>query len=245
MGDSPALSMWECNWNGPYKWKGGKSDFMWEELDLLLLGRWRKELQTKGCGWPLKAGKGKKTASPQSFQKERDLKSLGFSPNETHCGFLTFRTVGTINLNGLKPLSLWYFVTVATGNEYRDHLLLQMGKPKPRQVNKSFPWGHTAKEQQSRHSQLVYGSRLSRFCSTMHFLLGTVTRPLALTWGEVHLPSSISADVLTQSLVTVAGWLDMGARRSIWEQRQHLLYQQDIWERSSILPGGHGEVMVN
>lgn len=93
-----------------------KSDFMWEELDLLLPGRGRKELQTKGCGWPLEAGKGKKTDSSQSFQKERALKSLGVSPNETHFGLLTFRTIGTINLNGLKPLRLWYFVVVAIGN---------------------------------------------------------------------------------------------------------------------------------
>ena len=54
---------------------------MWEELNFLLLALKRKGPQSKGCGWPLKAGKFKEIDPIQSWQKGmRSYQHLDFRP---------------------------------------------------------------------------------------------------------------------------------------------------------------------
>lgn len=59
-----------CGHRGKWQ-KNGQNSARWEGLDpLYLLWRWRKKPWTKKCGGSPDDGKGKVTASPQSFQEE-------------------------------------------------------------------------------------------------------------------------------------------------------------------------------
>ena len=112
MGDYPGLSRWalsvdaEEHLTTEERWCDDKSRSFEQ----------RKKAQAKDYRQTLETEKDKEMDSLLTISRFRNQSCLW--PNKTDFELLIFRTTREYIWVVLNPLSLWYFVTVASGNQY-------------------------------------------------------------------------------------------------------------------------------